>query len=157
MTAYIKMLNGADVPLSQEEAAQRAGEEGEWAAGEFVRVRLAALAAIDAKAGQVRGRYITIAPGQEATYIMKAQQAHAFKAANYLGPVPGLVQSEATARGISAVASCDAILSEEAAWLAKAAQIETARRKWKVSIGDAIEPKDIRLSQASAIEELDAL
>ncbi|MBZ0127147.1 MAG: hypothetical protein K8F32_12320, partial [Rhodocyclaceae bacterium] len=83
-------------------------------------VQAVALAAIDAEAGVARARYITVAPGQEATYILKAQQAAAFKAGGYAGAVPGLVQAEVDATGATAQQAADAILVQEAAWAVKA-------------------------------------
>lgn len=116
-----------------------------------------ALAAIDRAAGVARARYITVAPGQEATYILKAQQAAAFKADGYAGSVPGLVQAEINATGASAQAATDAILAQEAAWSVKAAQIESARRCGKVAVGNAADAAAVEAAQAAAIAELGAL
>lgn len=119
--------------------------------------KVAALAAIDAEAGVARARYITVAPGQEATYILKAQQAAAFKAGGYAGAVPGLVQAEVDATGATAQQAADAILVQEAAWAVKAAQIESARRRGKVAVGNAADAAAVEAAQAAAIAELGAL
>src|SRR3954469_19016059 len=42
-----------------------------------------AAGSIDVAAGVARSRYITVAPGQEGTYVYKAEHARAFKAAGY--------------------------------------------------------------------------
>ncbi|RME58088.1 hypothetical protein D6779_07220, partial [Candidatus Parcubacteria bacterium] len=59
---------------------------------------------IDEAAGQARARYITVAPGQEATYVEKARQAEAFKAAGYPTPVDvnlyPLIDAEVQATGL---------------------------------------------------------
>lgn len=117
-------------------------------------VRAAAAAAIDAAAGLARSRYITVAPGQEGTYLLKAQQAAAFKAAGYTGPVPGLVQAEVDATGATAQQAADDILAQEAAWTAKAAQIESARRRGKVAVSNAADAAGIEAARASAVAEL---
>ena len=98
------------------------------------------LAAVDVKAGAVRAKYITVAPGQEATYMLKSAQAKAFQQANYEGTVPGLVQAEATAEGDTVTAATLRILAEEAAWANLAASIESSRRSAKVAI--AVAPND---------------
>ena len=95
------------------------------------------LAHIDVKAGAVRAKYITIAPGQEATYILKANQAREFTAKAYGGAPPSLIAAEAAAMGETAKAAARRILAEEAAWVTLAAQIEAARRTAKVGIGTA--------------------
>lgn len=124
---------------------------------DLARTKAAALAAIDAEAGVARARYITVAPGQEATYILKAQQADAFKAGGYAGAVPGLVQAEVDATGATAQQAADAILVQEAAWAVKAAQIESARRRGKVAAGNAADAAAVEAAQAAAIAELGAL
>lgn len=119
--------------------------------------RAHALADIDAEAGRARARYITVAPGQEATYILKAQQAVAFKAGGYAGAVPGLVQAEIDATGATAQQAADDILAQEAAWAYKAAQIESARRRGKVAVGNAADAAGVEAARAAAIAELGVL
>lgn len=115
-----------------------------------------ALTDIDADAGKARARYITIAPGQEATYLLKAQQAVAFKAAGYTGPVPGLVQAEIDATGATATVATDAILTQQAAWEAKAAQIESARRTGKVHVASATNVAAVKAALDIALAALAA-
>lgn len=112
---------------------------------------------IDEKAGEVRKRYITSVAGQEATYLVKERQAEAFKAALYVGTVPGLVQAEVDATGQAAQQACDAILAERDGWLLKAAQVEKARRAGKVAVGKALDGASVKASLAAALAELDAL
>lgn len=110
------------------------------------------LAHIDAKAGAVRACYITIAPGQEATYLLKSQQAKAFALAGFAGPVPGLIQAEITATGLTAQAVTTQIMAEESAWAYLAGQIESIRRSSKQAITNApsIEAAMIPYNQAIA-------
>lgn len=109
---------------------------------------------IDSVAGSVRARYITIAPGQESTYLIKAQQAAEFKAGGYSGQIPGLVQAEVSATGATAKQAADAILTMQAEWVAIAAQIESARRRGKVTVTNAQSVIEIDEARDSAIAEL---
>lgn len=95
------------------------------------------LAHIDAKAGAVRACYITISPGQEATYLLKSQQAKAFALAGFVGPIPGLIQAEMTATGLTAQAVTTRIMAEESAWAYLAGNIESIRRSAKEAINAA--------------------
>lgn len=101
----------------------------------FAEQRAAAIRQIDAMAEAVRLRYITPGAGQAATYMLKEQQAEAFKAAGYAGTPPGMVQAEVDATGKTAQQAADFILATRDAWVAKAVQVEDARRKWDVAIG----------------------
>lgn len=112
---------------------------------------------LDIKAGAVRACYITVVPGQEATYLMKAQQAKAFIAAGYVGQAPSLVLAEMTATGESAETSCARILTEEAQWTALAGQIETIRRSAKVGVSAAATLEDAEAIYHTAIAQLAAM
>ena len=92
---------------------------------------------VDAKAGFVRAKFITIAPGQEATYILKAQQARAFALAGFVGPIPGLVAAEMAATGKDAQTVTTQIQAEESQWAQLAGGIENIRRRGKVAITSA--------------------
>lgn len=118
---------------------------------------VAALSAIDAGAGAARARYITIAPGQEATYLLKAAQATAYAAGGYSGIVPGLVQAEVDATGATPQLACDAILAQQAAWETIAARIESARRRGKVAAGNAPDLAAVASARDAALTELAAL
>lgn len=120
-------------------------------------IRARAAADIDAAAGAARARYITIAPGQEATYLLKAQQARDFQAAGHAGPVPSLVQAEADATGETAEAACERIRAEEAAWVAKAAQIEAVRRRGKIQVAAAADVAAVAAVREAFLAELAAL
>lgn len=95
------------------------------------------MAHIDAKAGAVRACYITVSPGQEATYIMKAAQSKAFSLAGFVGEVPGLIRAEMDATGDSAPVAVAKVLGEEAAWAQLAGVIEGVRRSAKQVLGSA--------------------
>ena len=95
------------------------------------------LAHIDAKAGAVRAKYITVAPGQEATYIIKGEQARAFAANGFAGSPPSMISAEAAATGQTPRQAAERITLEESAWINLAAQIEAARRSAKEGITTA--------------------
>lgn len=119
--------------------------------------RAHALLAIDTKAGAVRGRYITTVPGQEATYLLKERQAESFKAAGYVGTVPGMVGAEVTATKVSSRQACDAILAERDFWVLKASAIESARRSGKVAVGEAADAAAVAEILAGTLAALDVL
>lgn len=119
--------------------------------------RAAAHAEIDWEAGQTRAKYITIAPGQEATYLIKAQQARAFSAAGQTGPVPSLVQAEADATGELPADACARILAEEAAWVEAAAHIERERRLGKINVDAAGDAAAIEAAKSAAVMTLRGL
>jgi hypothetical protein len=104
---------------------------------DLVKLKADASAIIDSAAGAARVRYITICPGQEITYMLKAQEAAAFKSGGYTGGVPGLVQAEIDAYGYTPQQAADLILATQAIWQAKAGQIESARRCGKAAVSIA--------------------
>jgi hypothetical protein len=152
-----RMVDGVAVLLTDQELAARAAEEEAWNAGALDRAKADAAVAIDVAAGRTRQKYITTVPGQEATYLLKAQQADAFKAAGYAGPVPGLVAAEVTATGAAARQACDAILAERDLWAAIAAQVEAARRGGKVAAAAAATVKDVQAARDGALRALGLL
>lgn len=109
---------------------------------------------IDAKAGAARACYITIAPGQETTYLLKAQQAGAFALAGFAGPVPGMVAAEMLATGLDAQTASERILEQEAAWTQIAAGIEGIRRAGKVAVKSATEDAARAAACEQAIDRL---
>lgn len=95
------------------------------------------LKSIDTAAEELRSIYITASPGQVATYIMKYNDATAFKTAGYTGTVPGLVQAEVDATGATAEEAADDIIAQYTAWNQLAGFIEKVRRTAKVSVNEA--------------------
>lgn len=122
-----------------------------------------ARAAIDAEAGTARARYITVAPGQEATYLMKEAHARAYKAANYpAAAVADYPMVEAEARAMSGgassaeqiQASADGIVAQADAWITKAAQIEQARIAGKRAVTVAPDVELVEVARESAVATL---
>lgn len=101
------------------------------------------LAKIDKDAAALRGLFITANSGQVATYIMKYNDASAFKTAGYTGTVPGLVQAEADATGEDAKTAADDIIAQYTAWNTLAAAIEKVRRIAKIAVAAAKANSDV--------------
>jgi hypothetical protein len=162
------------VPISDAEGQALA--EGGFAAwryigGAVVRAPIAPAtpaqlhATIDAAAGAARARYITVAAGQEATYLLKDQQARAYKAAGY--PFATLasyayVQAEAmaingaTPTAAQTQAAADAIINQADAWLAKGAQIEQQRITGKRAVTAAADAASAQAACDAAVVVLAA-
>lgn len=96
----------------------------------------------------------SIRPGQEGTYLLKAQRAREFSAKNYQGPVPTLIQAEVDATGATAQQACTDILAQEAAWEYKTGQIETARRVGKERVKAATTSAEINSHRDDALSAL---
>lgn len=155
---YAEMLAG-------QEQGKRIAADGEGypvlldsPAPTLAEVKSRALATIDATAGAARARYITVAAGQEATYLMKGQHARDYAAAGYSGTVPLLIAAEQAAAGdANAQAAADRIIAEESAWVAKAAQIEQERRTRKIAVAAAPDVPSVDAITAAAKAALDAM
>ncbi len=129
-------------------------------------VQAAALAAIDAAAGAARGRYITVATGQEATYMLKESQARAYAAAGYpaasVATYP-MVRAEAYAvygpapTAAETMAACDAIIAQADAWIDKAAAIEQARIGGKRTVTGATDLAGVDAACDAALTALGLL
>ena len=95
---------------------------------------------IDDAAGNIRCKYITSVAGQDATYILKAEDAKNFKTANYpsktLGNYP-FIKGESEATGKTPKQVTDIILYTRLNWIAVAALIEKERIQGKVLITKA--------------------
>jgi hypothetical protein len=115
---------------------------------------------IDQAAGEARLRYITDVAGQDATYLEKARQADSYKAADYPDPPDPVahiyIVAEKNARGGDTTyrQACDAILVERDQWAVKGAQIEEARRKSKIAIGNALDQAAVEGFLAEGINAL---
>lgn len=132
----------------------------------LAQVQAMANAAIDAQAGATRLKYITDVAGQSETYLSKANDAAAYKAAGYpsaaISNYP-MVQAEAKAlNGATPTvaqyqAAADGILTQQEQWIALAAAIEQQRRGGKIAVGNATTVAGIQAAQQAAIAALQAL
>lgn len=117
---------------------------------------------IDQAAGMARGRYITIAPCQSATYLLKADDAVAYRAAGYpdqnIASYPFI-----NAKALSQTdqpgpadykAAADLILLRRDQWIALGAEIERIREKGKGAVMAALKSQDIDLAKNQALKDL---
>jgi hypothetical protein len=127
-----------------------------WTNGEWARLRtldaakLEGAGIIDAAAGAARLRYITDVPGQQDTYILKAEQAHAYLD-NLNGTVPPFVQAESDATGMSPVDAANLIIAAEHEWcdiLGPAVERERRRGKVAVDAATTLDAVDFAVSAA---------
>lgn len=184
---YVKSIHGDAIPADALEitatyhaellAAQSAGKRIEPDADGYpvavdppvptlAEVQAAALTSIDAEAGAARARYITVAAGQEATYMLKEAQARSYKAAGYptasVSDYP-MVDAEAMAmHGAAPTAAqiktaADGIIAQADAWITKAALIERARIAGKRAVSAAVDVAAAESARAAAVAELGAL
>ena len=88
-------------------------------------------ARIDEAAGAARARYITVQPGQEATYQRKEQEARQYLADGTIGP---MLQAEADATGMAVADLANQIVATADQWTQLAAAIEAKRMSAKRAI-----------------------
>lgn len=118
----------------------------------------AAINDIDARAGDARASYITIAPGQESAYLLKADEARRFLAAT--DPVdtdfPMLMfESMATGKDIREFAAT--VLSKADEWQYISGIIESRRMYWKSKIRSAENYDAVYMCYMTACKELEDL
>lgn len=100
------------------------------AAGHLARAKADAIARVNAAAGTLRGRYITIIPGQEMIYLAKEAEARAYLAET---PEPAtldaypLIAAEVGITAPTPYTLAQTWANMAAIWRGIAAQIETAR------------------------------
>jgi hypothetical protein len=115
--------------------------------------------AIDAAAGRARARYITVAPGQEATYQAKAAEADAYVAAGRPSdttPYP-ILTAEAQVRGISVSDTADLVRTIRDQWVQLAAAIEAIRIGGKLAVDASSTHGGVNTARDAAISQLDAV
>lgn len=103
-----------------------------------------AINAINQTAGSVRAKYMTVIPGQEATYLMKEAEVKAYLA----DPTPvatdyPMLKAEADACGMTLAEVATLVSTTAAAWKPLAAQIEGLRRGAIVAIEAATTAAEI--------------
>jgi hypothetical protein len=96
-------------------------------------IRALLCARVDAAAGAFRSRFITVSPGQEATYIRKEDEARRYAASSGAGDYPFL-SAEASATGMTLADVAALVLSTANQWVPLGAAIEGQRRAAKLAI-----------------------
>jgi hypothetical protein len=113
---------------------------------------------IDQVAGTARSRYITIAPGQEATYLSKFLDAQTYLQATNpdLTNYP-YVAAESAASGTDPGTAAQSIMTQAKLWAKKGAQIEQARLSGKYQINTAGDTSSVATLLAQTLSALNAL
>lgn len=116
---------------------------------------------IDAKAGEVREKYITVVSGQEATYVEKAKDAQRYIDDGVPeitdGSVYPFTWAESVAMSNTPLESSNYIIATRDLWLQIAANIEQERRNGKITVDVAINETEVATAFNSAIAALDVL
>lgn len=128
-------------------------------------VRSSAMVAIDAAAGEARARYITTAAGQDSTYLLKAADADAYKAAGYpdaqIANYPWVLAKAkamvATPAAADYQAAADLIIATRDMWVATGVQIEEARERGKAAVTAAADIAGVEVARVAAVGELGAI
>lgn len=116
-----------------------------------------ALRAIDEAAGETRRRFITEVPGQQATYLVKYEQARAYAAAGYPPDTSAYpyIEAEMAAQGLPAEGAANLILATGAPWndiLGPA--IEARRLAGKRQVREATTRTGVRAARDAALDAL---
>jgi hypothetical protein len=120
--------------------------------------RAQALIDIDAAAGSARQRYITVAPGQEGTYLVKAEQARAFLAGPPDAEPPPYVAAEAQAMGGTHLQAAQLIAGLATQWNEIVGPaIEQARRGGKIAVEQATDLDGVRTALAVTLSTLSGI
>lgn len=113
---------------------------------------------IDAAASAARARFISSGVGQDAVYVVKGQQAEAYAAAGYSGPVPAYIQAEADATGATPTVAAQTILALRDAWNNTIGPaIEAQRIGGKKLARDAATLPEVETRTAAAVAALGAI
>ena len=107
-------------------------------------LKAAAIALVDQQAGEVRSRYITVAPGQEMVYLEKRQEAERYIANPSIAPDDILhLTREAALNGITVMDQAEIVLTMARQWKQVSGPIEDMRLSAKKAIDAATTPAEI--------------
>lgn len=140
-----KLINGEEVPLSEEEILEYLQREQEYIDSQISRTKVFALTKINNDDNKI---YADVIGNKTTEYLDAAEEARAYKAAGYPAGVDndyGLVKSWAVAKQWTMQQAADDILAQEAAWKGAAKLIREYRLKAK---------EDVK--RATTIEEVEA-
>lgn len=156
-TAISVIVDGQPEPAGYSEITFTQFETYQQDIGNLGTLKESCINQIDATAGMVRSRFITTVPGQEATYMMKAQEARDIKLLNYVVDLINypLVAAEIEATGEQLSQCVNNILMVENQWRQLAAIIEKERRFGKIGVNAAQTTVDAIVAKNSAIGSLD--
>jgi len=118
-----------------------------------------ALQQIDYKAGEVRAKYITVVPGQSETYLLKATEADAYKAAGYPSDLTNypFINAEAIALNTEPRKAANNIISKRDAWKSIGVEIEKQRIFGKRMVNNSTTLADVIKERDKALAVLESL
>lgn len=121
-----------------------------------------ALRDIDRVAGEIRERYITDVPGQQAVYMEKRAEAATYIAAHAMDPVTAVpgphLAAEAAATGSDALSVANAVMANASTWLSLySPAIEAARISGKAAVQAAETELEVAAARDNAIVGLHGL
>lgn len=136
-----------------------AKEAREYVAPSLEEAKATGKSEIDSMAGTVRSKYITVAPGQEMTYLEKSDQATDFVAAGYPADTSSypFIQAEMDATGQTKEQAADGILAQKSAWITVGSAIEEHRLYGKAQVDVAVNLAEVDTAVANATALLDAV
>ena len=114
---------------------------------------------IDNHAGTIRSKYITVAPGQEMTYMEKSEEAADFVTAGYPADTSNypFIQAEMDATGLTKEQAADGILAQKSAWIVVGATIEKTRLSGKAQVDAAVDQDGVNTAVTNTKALLDAI
>ena len=136
------------------------GESEAAGAARIATARRNARDSIDTAAGMARARYITIAPGQDATYAAKYADAAAYAAAGYPADTSNYpwIEAEASQTGLTPDAAAFRIKTTGDFWgRVKGPQIEAARIAGKDALQGMETVEQIDAHRAAVVDQLNSM
>lgn len=162
-TQYVKNGEVVDLPARPSMAHRWDWESGAWEldAAALNAYKAQGKGAIDIAAGQARGRYITTAPGQDATYAVKYAEAKAYRDAGYppdLTAYPYITGESSPNAPRTAQEAADRIISLGDSWSGVIGPaIEATRINGKDALDDILNVDAITLHVMTVVAALDAI
>ena len=124
-------------------------------------VKAEAKRVVDNAASSARAKYITSGTGQDAVYLVKYDEAKAYKDAGY--PATGSpsayphLTAEANGTGQTEQQVADTVIATRDTWLLLSAQIEGERLGGKKNIEDAVDGSGVNTARDNAVTALEAI
>jgi len=146
--------NGVVFELTAEEVVRLEAADEESGAADFTRCQAEAMAAIDAAANAVRGRYITNT--EALVYQLKREEAARFAADAGVGAFP-MIAGEARRQGVEQAAVAKQWNEQAVAWGELASLIDGPRLTAKAAVRDAVDMVGVKAAQAAQRAAYDVL
>ncbi len=152
-------IKGAEEEVTDAEYHKWMAEQNAADLAATAMTKAQALLDMSTAAGEARSRHITILPGQESTYRLKAEQAQGYTDAGYPADATPwqMINAEAAATGMEPAALADVILLKRDALIGLAAQVEALRLGGKQAVEAAADDASARVVADDYIARLSAI